>query len=67
MFNGSVLGHITKERLNNCIIPFPKDINKLKPQLDKLYKLHQSISQTTEDIPLKEKIICDTIKKAMDE
>ncbi len=67
MFNGSVLGNIGKERLNNCIIPFPKDINKIKPQLDKLYKLHQSISQMTEDIPLKEKIICDTIKKATDD
>ena len=67
MFNGSVLCNIGKERLSGCKIPFPKDITKLKPILDKLYALHQSIAQMTESIPLKEKHICDTIKKATDE
>ena len=67
MFNGSVLGNIGKERLNGCKIPFPKDITKLKPILDKLYALHQSIAQMTDSIPLKEKQICDTILKATDE
>jgi hypothetical protein len=67
MFNGSTLGHINKDKLNNCEIPFPKDINKIKPQLEELYKLHQNIMMNTEDIPIKEKNICDIIKKATEE
>ncbi len=66
MFNGSTLGHVNKDRLDNCEIPFPKDITKLKPQLDKLYKLHQQIAQNTKDIPEKEKAICNIIKSATD-
>ena len=58
---------ISQTKLLSIQIPFPKDITVLKPQLDKLYNLHQLISQTTELIPLKEKFICDTIKKAVDE
>jgi type I restriction-modification system DNA methylase subunit len=67
MFNGSTLGHINKDRLNNMEIPFPKDINKLKPQLDKLYKIHQQIMSDTDAIPEKENNICEIIKKATEE
>ena len=67
MGNGSSYPRISPEVLKNIQIPFPKDITKIKPILDKLYALHQSIAQMTESIPLKEKHICDTIKKATDE
>ena len=67
MFGGSTLGHINKERLNNLEIPFPVDINKLKPQLDKIYNLHQQISTNTELIPQKEKDVMDLIKKLTEE
>jgi hypothetical protein len=67
MFGGSTLGHINKERLNNLEIPFPIDINKLKPQLDKIYNLHQQISSNTNLIPQKEKEVMDLIKKLTDE
>ena len=66
-FNGSVLANIGKDKINNMEIPFPKDINKLKPQLDKLYKLHQQIMSDTDAIPEKEKNICEIIKKATEE
>jgi type I restriction-modification system DNA methylase subunit len=67
MFGGSTLGHINKVRLNNLEIPFPVDINKLKPQLDKIYNLHQQISSNTNLIPQKEKDVMDLIKKLTDE
>jgi len=67
MFNGSTLGHINKDRLDNCEIPFPKNMDKLKPQLDKLYKIHQEIMIGTEQIPQSERDICEIIKKATDE
>ena len=67
MFNGSTLGHVNQDRLNNCEIPFPKDITKLKSQLDKIYKLHQQIAMDTELIPEKEKSICEIIKTATEE
>jgi len=67
MFNGSTLGHINKDRLDNCEIPFPKNMDKLKPQLDKLYKLYQEIMNGTEQIPQSERDICELIKKATDE
>jgi type I restriction-modification system DNA methylase subunit len=66
-FNGSVLANIGKDKINNMEIPFPKDINKLKPQLDKLYKIHQQIMSDTDAIPEKEKNICEIIKKATEE
>ena len=67
MFNGSTLGHINKDRLNNCLIPVPKDITKIKPQLDKIHKLHQQITTTTDLIPAKEKAICEIIKTAVED
>jgi len=63
---GSVQKALDIELFKKLQIPFPKDITKLKPQLDKLYKLHQQIAMNTEDIPEKEKAICDIIKSATD-
>jgi len=67
LFNGSTLGHINKEGLSNYEIPIPKDLTKLKPQLDKVQKLHKQISDDTELIPQKEKEICELIKKMTSE
>jgi restriction endonuclease S subunit len=62
MFNGSTLGHINQTRLNDFQIPIPNDITKLKPILTKLSKFHSKISDITEQIPQKEKEICELIK-----
>ena len=67
LFNGSVLGNIGREGLSNYQIPIPKDLTKLKPQLDKVQKLHKQISDDTELIPHKEKEICELIKKMTSE
>lgn len=67
LFNGSVLGNIGRENLSNYQIPIPKDLTKLKPQLDKVQKLHKQISDDTELIPQKEKEICELIKKMTSE
>jgi restriction endonuclease S subunit len=64
---GSVVPMLSQSQLLSIEIPFPKDINKLKPQLDKLYKLHQDIMFQTEAIPEKEKAICEIIKKETEE
>jgi restriction endonuclease S subunit len=64
--NGSVVQMLSQAQLLDIDIPFPKDIAKLKPQLDKIYKLHQQIAQNTESIPEKEKAICEIIKSAID-
>ncbi len=63
MFNGSTLGHINKAKLDEYIIPFPKDIYKLKSQLNKLSILQNKISEITESIPQKEKVICNRINE----
>jgi restriction endonuclease S subunit len=63
----SIQNSLSKDKLLNLEIPFPKDINKLKPQLDKLYKIHHQINLDTESIPEKEKTICEIIKKATEE
>ena len=67
LFNGSVLGNIGRENLSNYQIPIPKDLTKLKPQLDKVQKLHKQISDDTELLPQKEKEICELIKKMTSE
>ncbi len=64
--SGSVQVTISAETLKNIQIPVPKDISKLKTQLNALSKLHQEISQTTEAIPQKEQAICSLIKKLTD-
>jgi type I restriction-modification system DNA methylase subunit len=61
------LGNIKQESLNNYQIPIPKDLTKLKPQLDKIQKHHKQISDDTELIPQKEKEICELIKKMTSE
>ena len=65
--SGSVQLTISGETLNNCKIPFPKNIDKHKKQLDELYKIHQQIMSDTEQIPQSEQDICGIIKKAADE
>ena len=51
----------------NIKIPIPKDIKVMKKQLEKLQKLHQEITETTELIPQKEKSICELIEKLTNE
>jgi type I restriction-modification system DNA methylase subunit len=67
MFNGSTLGHINQSRLNDFQIPIPSDISKLKLQLKSLSKLHSTISDLSEQIPQKEKEICEEIKRLTEE
>jgi type I restriction-modification system DNA methylase subunit len=66
MFNGSTLGHINKERLNNLQIPFPSDISKIESLLDEIKELHELITKTENLIPIKEKEICESIKRITD-
>jgi restriction endonuclease S subunit len=65
--NGSNQKNLSKETLLNTELPFPTDINKIKKPLDKLYKLHQQITNDTELIPQKEQHIMDLIKKLTSE
>ena len=66
-FNGSTIGNIKKENLLLTQLPIPKDLSKLKKPLSSLQILHQQITNDTELIPQKEKIICNLIKKLSDE
>lgn len=61
--SGSVQITISAEVLKNIVIPIPDDITKLKPQLTKLAKTHSKITELTEQIPQKEKAICDLISE----
>lgn len=61
--SGSVQMTISAEVLKNITIPIPNDITKLKPQLTKLAKTHSKIADLTEQIPQKEKEICDLISE----
>ncbi len=65
--NGTNQKNLSKEDLLNINIPFPKDINKLKKPLDKLYNYHQQITHDTELIPQKEQHIMDLINKLTSE
>ena len=67
MFNGSTLGHINQNRLNDFQIPIPNDIKKLKPILTKISNSHSKISDITVQIPQKEKEICELIKTLTEE
>lgn len=63
----SIQNSLSKEKLSNCEIPFLKNMDKHKKQLDNLYKIHQEIMTGTEQIPQSEQEICELIKKATDE
>lgn len=67
MGNGSSYPRISPDMLSNFNILLPKDMSKLKPQLEKLQSLHKQISDDTEAVPKKEKAICDLIKKLVDD
>jgi len=62
LLNGSTMGHISKERLNEYQIPIPEDINTIKLYLDYLNPANQTL-QTLQTLQTqKEKAICGLIK-----
>jgi restriction endonuclease S subunit len=52
--NGSVQKNISKAQLNNLEIAIPINIETIKPELEKLFKLHNRINEITNTVPLKE-------------
>lgn len=64
--SGSVQMTISAEVLKKIQIPIPNDITKLNPLLITLSKLHLKISDLTEQIPQKEKEICELISELVD-
>lgn len=67
MSNGSNYPRISPDTLNDIQIPFPNDITKFEPILNKLMKCHKMKSELESSLPQKEKAICDLIKKLTDE
>jgi restriction endonuclease S subunit len=65
--NGSNQKNLSKDSLINYKIPFPSDMTKFEPILDKLMLCHKTKSELESSIPQKEKVICDLIKKLTDE
>ena len=65
--NGSSYPRITPEVLGEIRIPFPDDITKFEPILNKLMLCHKTKSELEFSLPNKEKFICDLIKKLSDE
>ena len=61
--NASVQKNLDMNQFKNFQIPIPNDITTLKPILTKLSKTHSKISDLTEQIPKKEKAICDLISE----
>lgn len=62
LLNGSTMGHISKERLNEYQIPIPEDINTIKIYLDYLNPANETL-QTLQTLQTqKEKAICGMIK-----
>jgi hypothetical protein len=62
MFNGSTLGHVNKENLNNYDIPIPESIETIKLYLDYLGPANQTL-QTLQTLQTqKEASICGKIK-----
>jgi hypothetical protein len=55
------------ELFNKINIPFPSDMTKFEPILNKLMKCHKMKSELESSLPQKEKAICDLIKKLTDE
>ena len=66
MFNGSTLGHINKENLNNYQIPIPKNMTKIELLIKKLHDTHNELTKIREDIPEKEKEIQNQIQEICD-
>lgn len=66
MFNGSTLGHINKENLNNYQIPVPKDMLKIESLIKKLHDTHNELTKMNEDIPEKEKTVQNQIQDICD-
>jgi type I restriction enzyme S subunit len=65
LLNGSTIGHISKERLNNYEIPIPKDISTLQIYLDYLNPANESLQslQSLQSLKQqKERAICGLIK-----
>jgi hypothetical protein len=65
--NTSIQNSLSKENLISVQIPIPKDISTIEPQLSSLEKLHKQITTSTEQIPQKEKEVCELIKKLTDD
>ena len=66
-YKGSTVKNTSNDEIEKFEIPFPKNMDKHKKQLDNLYKIHQEIMTGTEQIPQSERDICELIKKATDE
>lgn len=67
MFNGSTLGHINKENLNNYEIPVPKDITKIDLLIKKLDDTYNQLIILKGEIPNKEKEIQNKIQEICDD
>ncbi len=61
-FNGSTLGNISKETLNNYEIPIPTDISTIKLYLDYLNPANESLQSLQSLQSQKERSICGLIK-----
>ena len=66
-YKGSTVKNTSNDEIEKFEIPFPKNMDKHKKQLDNLYRIHQEIMTGTEQIPQSEQEICELIKKATDE
>jgi restriction endonuclease S subunit len=62
ILNGSTLGHISKERLNNYEIPIPNDVSTIKLYLDYLNPANESLQSLQSLQSQKERVICGLIK-----
>jgi type I restriction-modification system DNA methylase subunit len=65
-FKGSTLGWLNKQSINNIKISIPEDLSKLKTLLNNLTKVKSKMNEITEQIPLKEKDICNKIKSIIE-
>ena len=61
-FNGSTLGNISKETLNNYEIPIPESLNTVKLYLDYLNPANESLQSLQSLQSQKERAICGLIK-----
>jgi type I restriction enzyme S subunit len=66
LFNGSTIGHLNKENLNNYQIPIPKDMSKMEPLITKLHDTHIELTKLQDEIPEKEKEVQNRIQEICD-